>query len=204
LNEAKRRAAVAGFASVLSLLAMSIPLGPRVEAQNAELQQRIADLKESVAKNKEDLKKYTWVERVTISLRGQERKQERFQVHLSAEGKPVKAPLDPPAEVQDAGGRRGGRLRERIVERKKEEFKEYAEQMKALAEQYIPPTKNAIQEAYSKGNISIEPNAGSPDRVKLVIKNYVKPNDVMTLVIDKKEKRLMSISIGTYLDDPSD
>jgi len=113
---------------------------------------------------------------VTISLRGQERKQERFQVHLGADGKPLKAPLDPPAEAQDSSRRRG-RLRERVIEKKKEEFKEYAEQMKALAERYVPPDKNAIQDAYSKGNISIEPNAGTPDRVKLTIKNYVKPND---------------------------
>jgi hypothetical protein len=95
---------------------------------------------------------------------------------LGADGKPLKAPLDPPAEAQDSSRRRG-RLRERVIEKKKEEFKEYAEQMKALAERYVPPDKNAIQDAYSKGNISIEPNAGTPDRVKLNIKNYVKPND---------------------------
>jgi hypothetical protein len=113
---------------------------------------------------------------VTISLRGQERKQERFQVHVGADGKSLKAPLDPPAEAQDSSRRRG-RLWERVIENKKEEFKEYAEQMKALAERYVPPDKYAIQDAYSKGNISIEPNAGTPDRVKLTIKNYVKPND---------------------------
>src|SRR5580692_2495212 len=196
-KKAARCGALIGFAIVLTLV------GPKLAAQNADLQQRVADLKESSAKNKEELKQYTWLERVTISLKGQERKQERFQVRLGADGKPVKTPLDAPAAAQDSGGR-GGRLRERVVEKKKEEFKEYADQMKALAERYIPPDKDAIQDAYAKGNISTEPIAETPNRVKLVIQNYIKPHDSMTLVIDKAEKRLTSISIVTYLDDPSD
>ena len=196
-KNAARRGALVGFAIVLTLV------GPRLAAQNADLQQRVADLKEFSAKNKEELKQYTWLERVTISLKGQERKQERFQVRLGADGKPVKTPLDTPAAAQDSAGR-GGRLRERVVEKKKEEFKEYADQMKALAERYIPPDKDAIQDAYSKGNISMEPIAEAPNRVKLVVQNYVKPHDSMTLVIDKAEKRLASINIVSYLDDPSD
>ena len=196
-NNAARRATLASFALMLTLV------GPGLAAQNPDLQQRVADLKESTAKNKEELKQYTWLKRVTVSLKGQERKQERFQVRLGADGKPLKTPLDAPAATQDSAGR-GGRLRERVVEKKKEEFKEYADQMKALAERYIPPDKDAIQDAYSKGNISIEPISDAPNRVKLVIQNYIKPHDSMTLVIDKAEKRLTSISIVTYLDDPSD
>jgi len=196
-NNAARRATLASFALMLTLV------GPGLAAQNPDLQQRVADLKESTAKNKEELKQYAWLERVTVSLKGQERKQERFQVRLGADGKPLKTPLDAPAATQDSAGR-GGRLRERVVEKKKEEFKEYADQMKALAERYIPPDKDAIQDAYSKGNISIEPISDAPNRVKLVIQNYIKPHDSMTLVIDKAEKRLTSISIVTYLDDPSD
>jgi hypothetical protein len=196
-NNAARRATLASFALMLTLV------GPGLAAQNPDLQQRVADLKESTAKNKEELKQYTWLERVTVSLKGQERKQERFQVRLGADGKPLKTPLDAPAATQDSAGR-GGRLRERVVEKKKEEFKEYADQMKALAERYIPPDKDAIQDAYSKGNISMEPIAEAPNRVKLVVQNYVKPHDSMTLVIDKAEKRLASINIVSYLDDPSD
>ena len=196
-KDVARRGALVGLAIVLTLV------GSGLAAQNPDLQQRVADLKESTAKNKEELKQYTWLERVTVSLKGQERKQERFQVRLGADGKPVKTPLDAPAAAQDSGGR-GGRLRERVVEKKKEEFKEYADQMKALAERYIPPDKEAIQDAYSKGNISMEPIAEAPNRVKLVIQNYVKPHDSMTLIIDKAEKCLASISIVSYMDDPSD
>jgi hypothetical protein len=38
----------------------------------------------------------------------------------------------------------------------------------------------------------------------MVISNYIKKGDNMTLVIDKAEKSLASISIASYMDDPSD
>jgi hypothetical protein len=38
----------------------------------------------------------------------------------------------------------------------------------------------------------------------MVISNYIKEGDNMTLVIDKAQKSLASISIASYIDDPSD
>lgn len=197
LKKAALYVVVAGSTLALPLLALAR------RAQNADLQQRVADLKESTAKNKKALEQYTWIERVTISLKGQERKQERFQVRVGPDGKPQKTPLDTPSTADDSNGRRG-RLRERVIEKKKEEYKEYADQMKVLAERYVPPDKDAIQDAYAKGNISITPSPGAPGDVKLVIQNDVKPHDSMTLIINKDEKRLTSIKIATYMDDPSD
>jgi hypothetical protein len=37
-----------------------------------------------------------------------------------------------------------------------------------------------------------------------VISNYIKKGDNLTLVIDKAQKSLASISIASYLDDPGD
>ena len=174
-----------------------------LHGQNTDLQQRVADLKESAAKNKQALAQYTWVERVTISLKGQEKKEERFQVRMAPDGKPQKTSLDPPPTQDETRGRRG-RLRERIVEKKKEEYKDYAEEMKDLAQRYIPPDKETVQEAYSKGNISITPSAGAPSNVRLVIHDYIKPRDSMTLLFDKDQKQLLNIAIATYMDDPQD
>ncbi len=163
------------------------------------LQQQVGQLKESMAKNKQALAQYTWVETVTISLKGQEKKQQHFQVQNGPDGKPQKTSLDsaPAAQSQQSGGR----LRQRVVEKKKEEYEEYAERMKALAEQYVPPDKDLIQAAYEKGNISMTPGPGG---LKLVIHNYVKPGDSMTLTINKEQKQLQSIQIASYMDGPSD
>ncbi len=189
------------FASI-AILAVAIPLAGTLHAQLGDMQARVAELKESTTKNKEALAKYTWTERVTISLNGQERKQERFQVRMGPDGKPIKTPIDAPAQTQSGGG---GRLRQRIIEKKKEEFQEYADQMKSLAQQYIPPEKGLIQEAYSKGNVSITPGAGGQQgRIQFLIRNYIRNGDSVTIVFDKDQKQLVSISIHSWMDDPTD
>ena len=173
---------------------------PPAKAQGPELQERVAELKESMAKNKMSLAQYTWVEQINISLKGELKKQEHFQVRLGPDGKPQKTSLDPPPEPPS-----GGRLKKHIVEKKKEEYKEYAEQMKALAQQYVPPDKEMIQQAYAQGNISIIPGGGLPAaEIKLVFHNYVKPQDSMTLIFNKAQKQLLSLQIASYMDDPKD
>lgn len=94
-------------------------------------------------------------------------------------------------------------LKAHIVEKKKEEYKEYADSMKNLMQQYVPPDKSLLDQAYQKGNVMIGP-AGVPDELRLVITNYLKPQDSMTLVFDRQKKQLLSIAIASYLDDPSD
>jgi len=174
---------------------------PPAKAQGPELQERVTDLKEAMAKNKQSLAQYTWVEQVNISLKGELKKQEHFQVRLGPDGKPQKTSLDPPP---DSASESGGRLKKHVVAKKKEEYKEYAEQMKALAQQYVPPDKEMIQQAYAQGNISIVPGGGLPTEIKLVFHNYVKPQDSMTLVFDKAQKQLLSLQIASYMDDPKD
>lgn len=188
--------------SIVAVVAIALPFAISLRAQVGDMQARVAELKESATKNKQELARYTWTERVTISLNGQERKQERFQVRMGADGKPVKTPIDAPAQEQSA---RGGRLRQRVIEKKKEEYKEYADQMKDLAQQYIPPTKDLIQDAYSKGNVSITPGAGgTAGRIEFVIRNYIRNNDSVTIIFDKDQKQLVSISIHSWIDDPTD
>jgi hypothetical protein len=187
----------AGLVFLLGLLAISL------HGQNADMQQKMADLKSSMAKNKQALAQYTWNEEVIISLKGQQKKTEHFQVRMGSDGKPQKTSLDQPQQAQDSGGR-GGRFKQRVVASKKEEYEEYAEQMKALTQQYIPPDKDAIQGAYAKGNVSFTPGAGSPNEIKLVIQNYIKPGDSMTIFFNKEQKQISGIKIASYLDDPSD
>lgn len=170
------------------------------KAQNPELQQRLAEVKQAMAQNKQALAQYTWVEQVTISLKGEQKKQEHFQVRLGPDGKPQKTSLDPPADPQPEGGK----LKRRIVEKKKEEYKDYADQMKSLAQQYVPPDKDMLQQAYQQGNITMGPVPENPNAVKLVIKNYLKQGDSMTLIFDKAQKELLQVQIASYMDDPKD
>jgi hypothetical protein len=182
-------------------LALGAVLHSPAGAQNPELQQRLAEVKDASARNKMELGQYTWVEQVTISLKGEQKKQEHFQVRLGPDGKPQKTSIDPaPADE----GESGGRLKRHIVEKKKEEYKDYAEQMKALAQQYIPPDKEMLQQAYQQGNVTLGSVAGSATEVQLVIHNYVKQGDSMTIVFDKAQKEILRLQIASWMDDPKD
>jgi len=76
--------------------------------------------------------------------------------------------------------------------------------MKELAQHYIPPDKDAIQDAYAKGNIAIVPGGGIPGEIKLVIHNYYKLGDTVTLRFDKNLKQFQTISITSWMDNPQD
>jgi len=197
-----KRSLIAGLIS--GVISAGILFVPVLHAQKAELQQHVAELKESMAKNKQALAQYTWVETVTVFLKGEQKKQEHFQVRMGPDGKPQKTSIDPAPAAQDQGGRKGGRLKEHVVEKKKEEYQEYAERMKSLITRYVPPDKDQIQSAYAAGNISLTPDASGGDLVKMSIKDYVKPGDQVTLTFDKGQKMLMQYAVATYLDDTSD
>ena len=174
---------------------------PAAYSQSPELQQRVADVKQAAARNKQALMSYSWNEVVTISLKGEQKKQQHFQVRLGPDGKPQKTSLDPPDETAPPSG---GRMKQRVVAKKKEEYQDYAEQMKALAQQYVPPDGELLQKAYAQGNVTLGPTANAPNVVQLVIHNYLKPQDSMTLVFDKTQKALVSIQIASYMNDPKD
>jgi hypothetical protein len=182
---------------VLLAAAGSVP----AHAQNPELQQRVAEIKQAAAANKQALMSYSWNEVLTISLKGEQKKQEHFQVRLGPDGKPEKTSLDPPTEAAPPSG---GRLRQHIVAKKKEEYTDYANSMKALASQYVPPSGELLQQAYSQGNITLGPTAGVPSEVQIVVHSYLKPNDTMTLVFDRAQKALVRVQIASYIDDPKD
>jgi hypothetical protein len=182
----------------IPVLALGALFTQPIAAQNPELQQKIADLKTMAATNKQALAQYTYLQTTTISIKGDVKKTTHDQVVTGPDGKPQKTSLDPPPAPPS-----GGRLKQRVVEKKVDEFKEYGDSIKTLVQQYVPPDKDMIQQAAAQGNIMAGP-AGTPGLVNLVISNYVKQGDKMTLGINKAAGGLQSLSIATYLSDPSD
>lgn len=190
---------IPAFRTSSLLFVIGAALGLAAAAPSQELKERVAEVKAELAQNKQALAQFTWVEQVTISLKGEQKKQEHFQVRLGPDGKPQKTSLDPPAAPPE----HEGRLKRHIIEKKKEEYEEYADNIKALIQQYVPPDKELLEQAFQKGNIMIGPAPDAPAEYRLVVSNYLKQGDNITLVIDKAEKKLTNLSIATYLDDPS-
>jgi len=187
---------------VIGLLALAAVIVPSLKAQGTEMQQHLTELKQSLAFNKQVLANYTWLEQQIISLKGEQKKEELYNVQLGPDGKPQKTPLDPNS-VSDSDRQRHG-LRGRIKEKKIEEYKEYADSIKTLIQQYIPPDKDMLQQSYQQGNVMIGPMAGQPNEYRVIVTNYVKQGDNMTIVMDKATLSVVSVSISTYLTDASD
>ena len=192
------------FHTIIFLLAAAIVLltlkMPAVMAQNPQVQKSLAEIKEAAAMNKQALSHYTWQEQQTISIGGEAKKQQLFQVRLGPDGKPQKTPLgDQPAAPPPSGGA----LKQRIIQKKTEEFKDYGKEMADLAQSYAQLDPQLLQQAYQQGNVSLGP-AGAPGQVQLMIKNYLKPNDQVALVFNTASKAITGLNISSYMDDPSD
>jgi hypothetical protein len=186
----------------IGLLVLASLMALAQDAQCQEMQEHLAEIKQSLAFNKQVLAQYTWMEQQIISLKGEQKKEELYNVRLGPDGKPQKTPVDPDS-VSDSDRQARG-LRGRIRERKIEEYKEYGDSIKTLIQQYIPPDKDMLQQSYQQGNVMIGPMAGQPEQYRIVVTNYIKQGDNMTIVIDKVTLSLVSLTISTYLSDPSD
>ena len=185
---------------VLFLLAAGRAASQNPGGQGPELQQRLAEVKQSAAQNKEALSHYSWQEEEKIAIKGEVKDTKIFQVHLGPDGKPVKAQAED--MPQSSGGRQHG-LAHHVKEKKGEEYKEYGQQIGALAQQYAQPDPERLQQAFQQGNVMLG-SGGAPGEVKMVIKNYVKPNDQVTLIFSQQAKAIQSLQIQSYLNDPKD
>lgn len=171
-----------------------------VVAQSPELEQKVMAIKQAQALNKQKLAQYTWQETETISLNGEVKDTKIYQVQIGPNGQQQKTEISD-QKAQSSGGREG-RMKERIVEKKTEEYQEYGQQIGALAKQYTSPSPNRLMQAKQQGNISLQLASGGA--VNVVIRNYIKPNDSVTMTIDGQTKSPVSIQVSSYLNDLSD
>jgi hypothetical protein len=195
--------------SAVALLAVLVltSAAPQPPADKAAaMQERVAALKQALAENQAALKHYQWTESTVISLKGEVKKQQQKLCRYGADGKVQKTAIgDQPAPQpkQQPTGRRGGRLKEKVVEKKVAEIKDYMTDVAALVHQYVPPDKDKIQAAQSAGNVSMKPDP-SAGTAALAIKDYLKPGDALAIGLDMKANALTSYGVESYVENPKD
>lgn len=163
-----------------------------------ELQQKVAAVKQSVAENQQKLHQYQWTETTQLTLKGNPKPPRESMCQYSADGQVQKTPIGAPAPAPS-----GGRMKQRIIEKKTEEMQDYMGQVKTLLAKYTPPDPQKIEQAFKAGNASLSPNP-SAQTVGLVFKNYQQSGDQMTLSFDTATKKVSGVNVNTYLDDPKD
>jgi hypothetical protein len=176
-------------------MATSMLAVPSAVAQNPELQQRVAELKEYMQLNKLALSLYTWQQQETISVKGDVKKTDLSQVRIGPDGQQQKTDLEPD---QSTGGRRHG-IRHRITE----DYENYGKQVAALGQSYVQPDPGKLQQMFDQGNVLLG-SAGAPGEIKVVINGYLKQGDSVTIIFNKAQHAIQSLQINSYLNDPQD
>ena len=177
--------------SAAALLA-AVPAFP----QNPELQEKLAAVKAVAAENKQKLHQYQWIETTQLTLKGDQKPPTENSCQYGPDGQVQKTPIGPPPEQPS-----GGRMKERIIEKKKAEMKDYMQDVKAVLAMYVPPDPQRMQQAYQAGNVALNPVPGA---VNLVFTNYAQQGDKMTLTFDTNAKKITSLSINTYMGEAKD
>jgi hypothetical protein len=151
-----------------------------------------------VAENQLKLHKYQWMETTQLTLNGDAKPPTQSMCQYGPDGTVQKTPMGPPPAPPS-----GGRMKQRIIEKKKEEMKDYMGQVKTLLAQYVPPNPQKMQQALQAGKASLNP---SPDSgtTSVVFKDYSLPGDQMTLTFNTAAKKISAINVNTYMDNPQD
>jgi hypothetical protein len=158
-------------------------------------QQRVAMLKQWLQASQAQLRAYEWVETTVISVKGEEKSRKQNTCYYGVDGKLQKVPAAEPAA--DSGG---GRLKQRIVAKKKEEMTAYMQDAAALIHSYVPPEPDRIQQSVNAGKMTMAPLDGGR-RVQLVFKDYLKAGDSLSVDIENPTNRLMGMGVASYLAD---
>ena len=180
-----------------------VPLAAPAGQGAATPDQRVAALKQSLQDSQARLRKFEWVETTIISLKGDEKARTHKRCYYGADGKVQKIEMDAPTPAAaPPSGRRGGRLKAKVVENKKSDIQEYMERAAALIHQYVPPAPAQIQKVKDAGKLALKP--GDQGRVRLELRDYLQAGDLLAIDVNAASNSLVTLSVATYLDKAED
>lgn len=181
-------------ASFIPFLALPLAAQQPAAAPAPAKPDHVTAIKQSLGASMAALRQYEWIETTVVSIKGEEKSRTQNQCYYGVDGKVRKTPVGPPPADDKKRGLRG-----KIVENKKEEISDSVKEAVALVKQYVPPDSQLIHAAKAASKLSIVP-PDSQGNVQVVIKDYLKVGDSLTLVANATTDRIGSVSVATYTD----
>jgi hypothetical protein len=193
------RATSIGMIPFLLLFGMRSVAGQSNGGGKQAVQQRVSELRRSIAANRAQLQKYQWIETTQVSIKGENKKNEQMACHFGSDGKVQKTPIGPPpaAPKELPGGLRG-----KVAKKKIAEMKDYMDRFKSLISHYAPPDPQRLQTALQAGRASLNLSSGGP--ATLTFADYYKQGDKVAFTFETSAKKLLAYDVDTYLDGPKD
>ena len=141
-------------------------------------------------------------------MKGEEKSRKQNRCYYGADGKVQKVAMggEPKAEPSGGGGgrgrKKGGAVKGAIVENKKGDIQEYMKETVALIHSYVPPQADKIQAVKDGGRVVVTPQGGGSVRVEM--KQYLKPSDVLSIDLDPTANRLLGLNVSSYVEKPDE
>jgi hypothetical protein len=163
------------------------------------LQEKIQSLQQAAAQNEQKLRQYQWIETVTITLNGTPRPPKQSICRYTPYGTVTKTPIGPPQQPPQPSG---GPFRRQIEERKIAEAEQELAAVRELTAMYLPLNPGVLKQALHTRRIDLEhePTGGNA----LVINDYAKPGDRLSLDLDTATLQLRRITVRSYFVYASD
>lgn len=191
------RKAMRLLATWLSMASFVMQSTAQTGGGRAELEQKLAALKQSIAANQQKLRKYQWTEVQQVTYKGEAKPERQFMCQYGPDGKVQKFPIGEQPQVS------GGKIKQRVVAKKKDELEQYMSQVKSLLALYVPPDPQRMQAGFQAGKASVSREAAA-GLVNFTFTDYAQPGDQMVLAFDTAAKKIANIKINTYLGEAKD
>ena len=144
-----------------------------------------------MAANAKLLQQYTYKTRTEIKFKGEARFVSINQVRFGADGKPQATLVS-----QSNGGKAPpSGIAKQLIEQKTQELKDYGARMTTLVENYFPIDPQKLALALARAELG-----GSGNTISLVVKDYYKSGDSMSVIFDPDAKKLRKFELKTLLD----
>ncbi len=181
---------------LLTVGAVTLAITVPAISQNSEIQEKVAAVKQAAAENKQKLLQYRWIETTQLTLKGDAKPPTKNSCVYGPDGKVQKTPIGPPPAPPS-----GGKMKQKVIANKKEEMKDYMQDVKAVLGMYVPPDPQKMQAAFQAGKVALNPAGGL---VHLAFTDYAQPGDKMTLTFDAAAKKITGLNIDTYMGQEKD
>ncbi|QNI33846.1 hypothetical protein H7849_08020 [Alloacidobacterium dinghuense] len=187
------------IATIIPILVMTVVpvLWCQDQGGGGGAKERVAQLKQSLAANRQALTKYEWTQTTQVNLKGQTTKDDTYTCRYGPDGQVQKTLLGP-SPIQQKQIPTSG-IKGKIAQKKVAEMQDYTSRLKSLISHYAPPNPEMIQNAVRAGNVSVNPQGGV---VSLIFTNFYKSGDKVTFGFNPAAKKLVSYDVNTWLDDP--
>lgn len=183
---------------IITLALFACPFFAMAQQETPDTKQKFA---EAQKENAAAMHHFTWKSRTELKLKGESKKVKVEQVRYGSDGQLQKITLEEssPQPAAQKSRRRGGRVKEKVIENKKEEFAELMQKLVVVAQSYgnIPPDQMQAFLKNAKFTMGSGPQEGT---VQISGKGALNPDDSMNIWIDKQTLMMRRIEISTVLD----